>query len=566
MPLRDRRLLARLSVVLGVLAMVAAACGSSDDGGKASTTTSGATGGVPKGGTLVFGLEEEPDCLDWLGSCATNTYGFWAANVTTMPRAFSVEKSGESFAYVPTSLLDGEPKLDLSGAKPTVTYHISSKAVWSDGKPITSTDFKFTWQQVTEPDADIQDTTGYDRIEGVDDSDPATAIVTFTEPFADWRSLFGGIYGVLPSHLLEGKDRAAEMANGYSWSGGPWTIESWQKGESLTLVPNDGYWGTKPNLDKVVFKFVTDSASEFRAFNDNEVDGIYPQPSVEIVDQIASGGLDDANTLYTAETGNTEGLWINTEAPPLNDVKVRQAMAYSIDRDAIVNRIFGKIGVKRALQDVTPPILSSYGAPNAFGKYKKDLGKVDELMTDAGWKKGSDGIWAKNGTKATLDLFSFAGIKTRELITQILQSQLKDAGFDVPSPQLLAPPDLFKPIVFPGKFNLLLLTRRIGSFYPESCTLFCSKNIPAEHPGNNIDRVNDPKLDELYGRGETAMETAKAESLNRQGNKIVADKVYFLPLDPQPDILLTSKKVVGTVEDNPIMGPFWTMWGWGLKK
>ena len=63
MSLRDRRLLARLSVVLGVLAIIAVACGSSDNGGKASTTTSGATGGVPKGGSLTFGLEEEPDCL-----------------------------------------------------------------------------------------------------------------------------------------------------------------------------------------------------------------------------------------------------------------------------------------------------------------------------------------------------------------------------------------------------------------------------------------------------------------------------------------------------------------------
>jgi ABC-type transport system substrate-binding protein len=147
---------------------------------------------------------------------------------------------------------------------------------------------------------------------------------------------------------------------------------------------------------------------------------------------------------------------------------------------------------------------------------------------------------------------------------------LKDAGFDAPAPNLLALKDLFAKSgpVFSGAYNLLLVSRRIASFYPESCTLFCSDNrpVPGQHPGNNIDYVNDPKLDDLYGQGETAMETGKAESLNRQGNKIVADKVYFLPLDPQPDILLTSKKIVGTVQDNPVMGPFWTMWGWGLKK
>ena len=567
MSLRDRRIVARLVAVLAVLAIVAVGC-SDDDDDEPSATTPSATGGVPEGGTLTFGLEEEPDCVDWLGTCATNSYGFWSANVTTIPRAFSVEKSGDSFVYEPTSLLEGEPQLDQSGPKPTVTYHINADAVWSDGEPITSSDFKYVWEQVTTGE-DINDKTGYEKIESVDDSQPDTAVVTFSEPFADWRSLFGSTYGVLPSHLLKGKDRTAEMANGYSWSGGPWKIDSWNKGETLTLVPNDAYWDEQPKLDKVVFRFITDSAAEFKAFGDGEVDGIYPQPSIEIVDQITSGGLEDANAQYTAETANTEGLWINTEQPPFDDVKVRQALAYSIDRDAIVNRIFGKIGVKRALQDVTPPIMSSFGVPNAFSKYKLDLDKVDELMTEAGWKKDGSGIWTKGGEKATVDLFSTAGIKTRELIIQVIQSQLTDAGFDVPDPQLLAPKDLFPGHVLIGEYNLLLLSRRVATFYPESCALFCSKNIPTEEnglSGNNIDRVNDPEVDAAYEAGETEMDLAKAQALNKQGNRILAEKVYFLPLDPQPDILITSKNVVGTVEDNPVMGPFWKMWGWGVKQ
>lgn len=567
MSLRDRRIVVRLVALLAVFAILAVACSDDDDEGTSPSTTPSATGGVPTGGTLVFGLEQEPDCLDWLGRCATVAYGHWAANVTTVPRAFSVEKAGDSFEYEPTSLLVGEPKLDQSGAKPQVTYRINPKAVWSDGKPIVSSDFKYVWQQVTTGE-DINDTTGYEKIESVDDSKADTAVVTFKEPYADWRSLFGSTYGVLPSHLLVGKDRAAEMANGYSWSGGPWKIDSWNKGESLTLVPNDAYWGAKPKLDEVVFRFVPDTPSEFRAFKDGEVDGIYPQPSIEIVDQITAGGIANANAQYTAETANTEGLWINTEKPPFDDVNVRRALAYSIDRDAIVNRVFGKIGVKRALQDVTPPILKAYGEPSAFAKYKLDLDEVNDLMTGAGWKKGGDGFWAKGGQKASVEMFSTAGNKTRELILQVLQTQLKEAGFDA-SIQLLAPRELFPGHILIGEYNLLLLSRRVGSFYPESCALFCSKNIPTEEnglSGQNIDRVNDPKVDEAYLAGETEMDEAEAQSLNRKGNRIIADKVYFLPMDPLPNILLTKTKVVGSVEDNPVMGPFWKMWGWGLKK
>ena len=78
-----------------------------------------------------------------------------------------------------------------------VTYHINPKAVWSDGQPITSTDFKYTWDQIAHG-KDIYDTTGYTNIASVDDTDPHTAVVTFKTPYADWKSLFGGIYGDLP--------------------------------------------------------------------------------------------------------------------------------------------------------------------------------------------------------------------------------------------------------------------------------------------------------------------------------------------------------------------------------
>ena len=66
---------------------------------------------------------------------------------------------------------------------------------------------------------------------------PKVAVVTFKETYADWKTLFGGGYGIYPAHLLEGKDRNAEMANGYKWSGGPWKIESWNKGADVTLDP-----------------------------------------------------------------------------------------------------------------------------------------------------------------------------------------------------------------------------------------------------------------------------------------------------------------------------------------
>ena len=91
-----------------------------------------------------------------------------------------------------------------------------------------------------------------------------------------------------PSHILKGHDRDAAMKNGYSWSGGPW-IATWAKGDNVTLTPNRRYWGSQAHLDKVVFKFESDTAAEFQAFRSNQVQAIYPQPQIDVVNAIKAG-------------------------------------------------------------------------------------------------------------------------------------------------------------------------------------------------------------------------------------------------------------------------------------
>ena len=134
------------------------------------------------------------------------------------------------------------PSTTVNG-KQTVTYTISPTAVWSDGQPITSEDFKYTWDQIAHG-KNIYDPTGYDKIESVDTTNPKVAVVTFSETFGVVDALFSADYGIFPSHILEGKNRDALMKNGYSWSGGPW-IFKWDKGVSVTLTPNPKWYGTE---------------------------------------------------------------------------------------------------------------------------------------------------------------------------------------------------------------------------------------------------------------------------------------------------------------------------------
>src|SRR5207302_7822629 len=141
-----------------------------------------------------------------------------------------------------------------------ITYNINPRAVWDDSQPITSADFRYTWQQIVA--SPVTDKTGYEWISAVDDSDPHRAVVNFTKPFGGWKGLFGGSYALLPSHLLGNADRSQMMKNGYSFSGGPWKLDHWTKGAEIRLVPNVRYWGKRPDVSSLTFKFRSDSAAE----------------------------------------------------------------------------------------------------------------------------------------------------------------------------------------------------------------------------------------------------------------------------------------------------------------
>ena len=225
----------RVFAVVAALALIGAACGDDDDSDTGEETTTGeetagedtagsetageetageetageeTTGGEAAAGTLVVAGEQEPECADFIASCAGASWGVWSIGVHTMPRAYD-QVNGE---YIPSPLLAGEPTLDTSDGQ-VVTYEINPDAVWSDGTPITSVDFEYTWSQIANGE-DIYDATGYANMVSVDSSDPAKAVVTFDPPFATWKDMFGGFYGVYPKHILCGEDTPVADCSG----------------------------------------------------------------------------------------------------------------------------------------------------------------------------------------------------------------------------------------------------------------------------------------------------------------------------------------------------------------
>jgi len=483
----------------------------------------------------------------------------------TMPRAFDVVADGDDWRYRPSALLAGEPDV-MSAPKQVVTYTLAPGAVWSDGQPITSTDFRYTWDQIRNG-TDIYDRSGYVEIESVDDAVPNVAVVTFRRPYAKWRGLFGGQFGVFPSHLLQGQDRHGAMKDGYTWSGGPWKIEKWEKGVAVTLVPNEEYFGPKARLDRVVFRFFTDTASELAAFRQKEVLAICPKPQVEVMDALDAGGF-DATQIITTRTADYEALWMHNARAPLDRQAVRQAIGYALDRDAIAKALFGSIGVDAASQSLQAPILDRYGDPEAFGGYARNVDRVRTLLTGDGWTKGSDGVWVRAGQRAWLNLTTTLGDKRRELTEELLKQQLEEAGFELTVANQPAE-QLFGTTLPAGDFQLALYAPVLTDLDPQSCDLFCTKSIPSDANGDagvNWTRTSDAGADRQLEILDTNLDEKAREAAGKAADQILADIATSMPITPLPNIALVSRTLLGPIHDNPITSVFGNLSEWGLQQ
>ncbi|GAA1911600.1 ABC transporter substrate-binding protein [Nocardioides hwasunensis] len=558
---RGRR---RASVLAAALAaMLVSACSS---GGAGAPQQDSADIPVADGGEVVIGAEQEPDCADWLGTCSGSIWGSYIMQITTVPVAFNTRREGEDWAPVASSLLAAEPTSEVRGGKQVITYEINPEAVWSDGTPITSADFEYTALEIRDG-KDILDKSGYDKIEKIQTPDDATVVLTLDEPYASWKQFFSSSYGVLPSHLLKGKDRDALMKDGYDWSGGPWLIDEWKRGTSVTLVPNPEWWGEKPHLDKVTFQFIGDTAAAFQALKSGQVDALYPSPQLDVMSQIESG-IPGTRSEADAQTGNLEAIWLNNSAFPFDSEAVRQALAYSIDRKAIVTRLFGALDITEPAQSFFTPLLSRFGESD-FDRYTLDLDKVDELMTGDGWAKDSSGTWAKDGRTATFAVETLAGNKRRDLTLQILQDQLATAGFEM-TINATTPADLFGKTAPNGDFQAALYT--LIDTFPEPLNLSStlkSTNAPSEangFSGINFGRVDIPGLDDVLDRIDSDTDEAARVAASKEADQLIAEAVPAVPMVAVPNVLLWSEKLAGPIAINPSEGPFWNLEAWGLAE
>ena len=508
---------------------------------------------VRDGGTLVVSAQE-PDCADWIDGCGASPWARWTLAVPTVPRPFDFDPiRGE---LRPSALLAGEPTAVDDGRGLVVTYRIEHDARWSDGRPITSSDFAFTWRELrAAPTDDL-----YDLVTAVDASDASVAVVRMSSGVGRWRDLFGGSAGILPAHLLQGVDRRAAMRDGYRWSGGPWMLDKWEKGKEIDLVPNPRYWGPRPHLDRVVFRF---SASAEEAITTFEAGGslvIRPTDAAQL-SRVAS--RPDAHVL-AGDSLQYEAIWFNTAEPPLDELGVRRALAFATDRKAIVRAIapFDRNAAQPLQAFASPSNAAWY--EEAFESYQPDSERVAIEMQDAGWAKDQRGVWSKSGEQAVVKLDYLAGDPRRQRVGEILESQWEDAGFAVTRRAVDAL--AFARNVAPaGEFGAAVYAQVPDSVDPGLCEVFCAVHVPSKRApaGRNWTRLESSDLDTALRAVDETIEPAARHRAVAAVQELLARELPALPLDSPPELLVFRGDVLrGPIRNNPVLGPFWNLADW----
>ncbi len=157
-----------------------------------------------------------------------------------------------------------------------ITLVLRDDIVWSDGTPITSQDFLFTYQMIIDPNNTVLDVAPYNLLESVTAPDEKTVKVTYKEPNASWVHTLWSV--ILPSHVLQSVFDAQGSVNNAEWnraptvSCGPFTFESWQPGSSVSFKTNENYWLDYPIIGNIVIRFLADDAAKAQAIINGEVD------------------------------------------------------------------------------------------------------------------------------------------------------------------------------------------------------------------------------------------------------------------------------------------------------
>jgi len=309
----------------------------------------------------------------------------------------------------------------------TITYHLRHGVTFSDGVPLTAADVKFTWQQIMNPNNNASTRYPYDDVSSIDTPDPYTVIVHLKAPLSPFVGYFmrnGTLGSIIPKHLLDKYPDLNRLPFDTNPVGsGPFIVTHYQPGVELDLRANPHYWRGPPKLRAIEYRIIPNQNTLLTQISTHEIDFYFDAPEVQYALLKAMPGV-----RVTARPNQSfEHVSFNCRRPPLDDVRVRQAIAYSIHWDDLARNVYLGLG-EPGMADIAP---SSWAYDPDIHAYPFDPARARQLFAAAGWTPGSDGVLEKNGQPLSLTITTVAGVTTREKAEELIQQDLRHAGVDL---------------------------------------------------------------------------------------------------------------------------------------
>jgi peptide/nickel transport system substrate-binding protein len=437
----------------------------------------------------------------------------------------------------------------------TLTYHIRREARWGDGPHVTAADFAFTHRLLLEHGTSDDP---HRAIRVVRVVDAKTARVVLREPLASWRELFRRIY---PRHALAGQDLRTVWQDGIvnpktgePTGSGPFLVDRWERGRRLVLARNP-YWGPRrPYLDRIVFRFDL------------------PNPSTALgsgVDLIASfrnpgrhaiaGPLWEQIAIRMGPGGH----------PALQNVLVRRALAYGIDRAALLRRLSYGRGWPARLLDNALLMTNSRFYERHWHVYRHRPTEARRLLTRAGCTTGADGIYVCAGRRLSLRLVARGfrgqgGSEIERVGVPLLQEQLRRIGVDV-VPVFPDVREFFEAALPGGDFDLALFTLPGG---PEpDHRRWPGRAIEVWGCGGrtNVTGYCNRQVTRKLKESQAIVDQKTRMRLLNRVDTLMARDVPMIPLFQPPWMLSYADRIRG-VRNNPWEGYSWNSEDWWVSR
>jgi peptide/nickel transport system substrate-binding protein len=375
----------------------------------------------------------------------------------------------------------------------TLTYHLRHNVKWQDGTAFTSRDVKFTWQAIMNPRNNVVSRRGFDQVASIDTPDEYTVVMHMKRIFPPAvDSIFGESDSptrILPAHVLAGYPDINHVAfNAAPIGTGPYQFVSWLRSDRIILRANPAYFAGAPKLKELTLAIIPDDNTVQAQLQSREAD-----LAIETTAAVyrAVEGLPGI-TRQLAEAPAYTALIFNTQRPPLDDVRVRRALVLGVNRAVIVrDDTYGTASL--AVADLSPYY---WAFDPALRPTPYDPAEAGRLLDAAGWRLGSDGIRARNGTRLSLLLVYGIGSQMVRTITAQVQQMYRAIGVDVQLKgfdyaTLYAAAENGG-ILNGGRFDIGMYAWVSGSDPDDSSQWMCSMIPPA---GNNVTRYCSPQME-----------------------------------------------------------------------